>query len=151
MALEWLADPAVRDAYPFELMRMADNRRQTTSNRQNGHAPPSVGAEQPPMIIDWRPTLDVLLADLRRGVARGIIAARFHNAMVEAIVAVAVAVGEARVALSGGCFQNRILVERVARRLADAGFEVLLHRQVPTNDGGISFGQVAAAAAQLAR
>ena len=60
------------------------------------------------------------------------------------------AVGQPRVALTGGCFQNRLLTERAAERLARAGFEVLLHRQVPPNDGGISLGQVAVAAARLA-
>jgi len=56
---------------------------------------------------------------------------------------------EGRVALTGGCFQNRLLTERAARQLRAAGFEVLLHRQVPPNDGGISLGQVAVAAARL--
>ncbi|RLC89899.1 MAG: hypothetical protein DRI79_05885, partial [Chloroflexi bacterium] len=45
------------------------------------------------------------------------------------------------VALSGGCFQNRLLLALVVPRLRDAGFRVLLHRQVPCNDGGISLGQ----------
>jgi len=52
------------------------------------------------------------------------------------------------VALSGGCFQNRLLTEWGAAALERAGFEVLLHRQVPPNDGGISFGQVAVACAR---
>jgi hydrogenase maturation protein HypF len=77
------------------------------------------------------------------------VAARFQNALVEAIVEVARAVGEPRVTLSGGCFQNRTLVERAAARLESRGHEVLLHRQVPPNDGGISLGQVAVAAARL--
>jgi hydrogenase maturation protein HypF len=51
--------------------------------------------------------------------------------------------------LTGGCFQNRILTERAAARLGRAGFEVLLHRRVPANDGGISLGQIAVAAARL--
>jgi hydrogenase maturation protein HypF len=80
-----------------------------------------------------------------------VIAARFHNALVEAIVAVASSVGVERVALTGGCFQNRLLVERAARRLGAAGFEVLLHREVPPGDGGISLGQVVVAAAALER
>ena len=67
------------------------------------------------------------------------------------IVAVALSVGQPRVALTGGCFQNRLLTERAADRLERAGFEVLLHRLVPPNDGGISLGQVAVAAARLGR
>ena len=100
-------------------------------------------------ILDWGPLVVGVVADLRRGVPQGIIAARFHNALVEAIVAVAQNVGAARVALTGGCFQNRLLTERAADRLQRAGFEVLLHRHVPPNDGGISLGQVAVAAAKL--
>jgi hydrogenase maturation protein HypF len=88
---------------------------------------------------------------LQREVKPGIIAGRFHNALVEAILAVAQSVGERRVALTGGCFQNRLLTERATQRLREAGFEVLLHRQVPPNDGGISLGQVVVAAARLER
>jgi hydrogenase maturation protein HypF len=79
------------------------------------------------------------------------IAARFHNALAEAILAVAKAVGEPKVALTGGCFQNRLLTERASQRLREAGFDVLLHRQVPPNDGGISLGQIAVAAARMER
>ena len=60
-------------------------------------------------------------------------------------------VGEPRVALSGGCFQNRLLTAAALRGLEGAGFEVLLHRRVPANDGGISLGQIAVAAARLDR
>jgi hydrogenase maturation protein HypF len=60
-------------------------------------------------------------------------------------------VGERRVALTGGCFQNRMLVERSADGLGQAGFEVLLHRVVPPNDGGISLGQIAVASARLSK
>jgi hydrogenase maturation protein HypF len=78
-------------------------------------------------------------------------AARFHNAAVAGMVAVAQAVGEPVVALSGGCFQNRRLTEQAAAQLRKVGFRVLLHRQVPPNDGGISLGQVAVAASQTTR
>lgn len=100
-------------------------------------------------ILDWRPTIRALLVDLRKGGDRGCIAARFHNTLVAAIVAMAQQIGVAQVVLSGGCFQNRHLTERAAEQLAHHGFAVLLPRQVPPNDGGISLGQVAVAAATL--
>ncbi len=98
---------------------------------------------------DRVPLVAAVVADWRNGVSAGIIAARFHNAQVDAIVGVAEAVGEPAVALTGGCFQNRLLSERAATRLREAGFEVLLHQQVPANDGCISLGQVMIAAEQL--
>ena len=107
------------------------------------------GRRLAPSVLDWQPLVEAILADLRHGVDRGIISARFHNALVDAMIAVARGVGQPRVALTGGCFQNRLLTERAADRLERAGFEVLLHRLVPPNDGGISLGQVAVAAAQL--
>jgi len=122
MALEFAADTAVDQAYPIALEDT---------------------------ILDWQPLVEAVREDLRRGVSPGVIAARFHNALVEAILAVATMVGEKRVALTGGCFQNRLLTQRAAQRLSRAGFDVPLHRQVPPNDGGISLGQVAVAAARL--
>jgi len=132
MALEWLADPAERGAYPVD---------STPS--------PGLTGARPPLVLDWRPLLEAVLDDIRRGVPRGVIAARFHNGLVRAAVNVAAAVGEERVALSGGCFQNRLLTERLAAALEQAGRTVLLHAQVPPNDGGVSLGQIVVAAAQL--
>ncbi len=105
----------------------------------------------PSLVLDWQPLVEATLADLQRSASSGMMAARFHGALVDAIVKVAQHVGEPRVALSGGCFQNRWLTERAVNALRRAGFEVLLHRQVPPNDGGISLGQIAVAAARLAR
>jgi hydrogenase maturation protein HypF len=102
------------------------------------------------LVLDWEPALRAIVADRTRAVTPGTIAARFHNGLVAAAVAVAERVGESRVALSGGCFQNRLLTGRLTGALHAAGFDVLLHRQVPPNDGGISLGQVAVAAAALA-
>ncbi len=131
IALEFAADETVLDAYPFPL-----------------HDCPGG-----PLILDWGPLVEAILADLRRAVPASIMAARFHNALVDGIVAVAQAAGQSAgqppVALSGGCFQNRILTERTTDRLRAAGFEVVLHRLVPPNDGCISLGQVAVAAARL--
>jgi hydrogenase maturation protein HypF len=101
------------------------------------------------LVLDWGPLLEALLADLRRGQSVGVMAARFHNALVEGIVAVARAVGADRAALSGGCFQNRILLERAYRRLTEAGLRVYVHQRIPPNDGGIALGQVAVAAQRL--
>jgi hydrogenase maturation protein HypF len=95
--------------------------------------------------LDWSPLIAALLADVKRRVSVSKISARFHNALVEAIVAVSAHVGEKRVILTGGCFQNRYLTERVVRRLQEEGFRPYWHQRVPPNDGGISLGQVIAA------
>jgi len=95
-----------------------------------------------------------ILADLEKGVGREAIAERFHATVVEAIVRgcrrIRGRTGLERVALSGGCFVNTVLVEGAAERLEGEGFDLLLHRRVPPNDGGIALGQAATAAAHLA-
>ncbi len=152
MALEYAADAAVGDAYELQFS-IADCRLPMTrsiENRESKIENPSSSVVRPSsFVLDWRPLLQAVLGDLSRGVESSIIAARFHNALVEAIVAVAREIGEENVALSGGCFQNRWLTERAATRLAHAGFRVLLHRHVPPNDGCVSLGQVVVAAARL--
>jgi hydrogenase maturation protein HypF len=145
MALEYAADVGVEDAYPLPLIVTNDAGK--SANTEASPQPPVVGPS--PLVLDWGSLVEAVLEDLQQGVKAGIIAARFHNALVEAILAVAQAVGAPRVALTGGCFQNRLLTERAASRLSQAGFEALLHRQVPPNDGGISLGQVIVAADRL--
>jgi hydrogenase maturation protein HypF len=91
--------------------------------------------------------------DVAAGVPTPVIAARFHNAIATSIVAACRQVREftsglATVALSGGVFQNVLLTERTAAGLEQAGFCVLLHSHVPTNDGGISYGQAVVAGAR---
>lgn len=139
MALEFVAESTELRPYPLPV--------------RSGPAiagPVARSATGVALILDWQPLLEAILADLRHGVSSGIMAARFHLALTDGILALASLVGESRVALTGGCFQNRLLIERTASRLREAGFQVLLHRQVPPNDGGISLGQIAVAAAQLA-
>jgi hydrogenase maturation protein HypF len=97
------------------------------------------------LVLDWSSMIREILADVERKIPCGIISAKFHNALVEAIVAVAKRVGQNRVALSGGCFQNRYLTERAVRRLQAEGFRPCWHQRVPPNDGGIALGQVVAA------
>jgi hydrogenase maturation protein HypF len=103
---------------------------------------------QSKIILDWSPMIEAILADVKSKVAAGIISAKFHNALVEAIIAIAKRVGQNRVVLSGGCFQNRYLTERAVRRLQAEGFRPYWHQRVPPNDGGIALGQVVAALRQ---
>jgi hydrogenase maturation protein HypF len=83
-----------------------------------------------------------VLADRAAGEPVARISARFHNALADWALAVARRWGGSQVVLSGGCFQNALLTERVQSRLAEAGFHVFTHRQVPPGDGGIPLGQV---------
>ena len=53
--------------------------------------------------------------------------------------------GDRRIVLTGGCFQNRLLTELAIKRLSDAGYRVYRHQRIPPNDGGISLGQIMAA------
>jgi hydrogenase maturation protein HypF len=112
MALEYAADPDCHDAYPM---------------------PPGG---------DWEPMIRRVLADRAAGEPVGRISARFHNALADWAVAAARRWGGSQVVLSGGCFQNALLTQRVQSRLAEAGFHVFAHRQVPPGDGGIPLGQV---------
>ncbi len=96
------------------------------------------------LLLDWVPTLDGVLADLGQNTSPGLISARFHNALVRAIILVAGHFKLERVVLSGGCFQNRYLTEHAVRELQVEGFRPYWHQRVPPNDGGISLGQIAA-------
>ncbi|MDP3063605.1 MAG: carbamoyltransferase HypF [Chloroflexota bacterium] len=102
------------------------------------------------LIVDWAPMLREILEDVERRVPVGLVSARFHNTLAEAIVAVAKRVGVERVVLTGGCFQNRYLTERTVRRLAQEGFRPYWHQRIPPNDGGIALGQLVAASRALA-
>ncbi|MFH2131397.1 MAG: carbamoyltransferase HypF [bacterium] len=92
--------------------------------------------------IDWAPMILELLEDLQKGVAVGRMALKFHNCLAEIIVQVAKMAGVEKVALSGGCFQNRYLTERAISRLEMEGFRGYWHQRLPPNDGGISVGQL---------
>jgi hydrogenase maturation protein HypF len=104
-------------------------------------------------ILDPAPMWTALLADLANSVNRAIIASRFHVGLASALTQraseLAAANGVGTVALSGGCFQNRLLFEQTLRALEQSGFHVLTHSRVPANDGGLALGQAAIAAAQL--
>ncbi len=95
--------------------------------------------------IVMAPLLEDILSERSAGVRREDISYRFHLTMAEVLVSVCsdlqAETGLDRVALSGGVFQNRLLLEMVIPRLEAAGLRPLVHRLVPTNDGGVSLGQ----------
>jgi hydrogenase maturation protein HypF len=97
------------------------------------------------IILDWALLALSVLADATGGADMAEISAKFHNALAESVVAVAKKIGETRVVLSGGCFQNRYLSERTVARLRAEDFQPYWHQRVPPNDGGIALGQVYAA------
>lgn len=107
------------------------------------------GSAAEPLIVDWEPVLRGVLQDIVLAVPAGIVSARFHNSLVEAIVEVARRTGEPRVCLTGGCFQNRYLCERSVARLQQEGFRAYWHQRLPPHDGGIAVGQIVAAARSL--
>jgi hydrogenase maturation protein HypF len=117
--LEALADPREDSSYPVEF--------------EDG------------LIFQAESLIHAILSDQLSGTASGIISTRFHNTLAELVLQAALSIRETHhlrtVALSGGVWQNRTLLERSITRLHSADFQVLLHHQVPANDGGISLGQ----------
>ncbi|HXG00703.1 MAG TPA: carbamoyltransferase HypF [Bacteroidota bacterium] len=130
MELEFALAETSGDAYPLNICH---------ENTDDGRM----------LVIDWEPMIRAVLDDVRTGTSRSLIAARFHNALVESMVAVAAKVNEQRVVLSGGCFQNRYLTERAVESLRQSGFRPYWHQRVPPNDGGIALGQAYAALLEL--
>lgn len=127
MELEFaLKDTHSDDAYLFEIQEAA--------------------GERNPLIVDWKNAVMQVQKDKESGLPAGEISARFHNGLIEALVEVAKRSRQTRIVLSGGCFQNHYLTERAVFRLRQEGFQPYWHQRIPPNDGGISVGQVVAAA-----
>ena len=105
------------------------------------------------VLFDAEPMVRGVLDDIAANVPRGIIAGKIHDAFVNAIVLICqvanAAYGIATVALAGGVFMNRYLVEHATAALEAAGFTVALNKELPPNDGSISYGQAAIAAKRL--
>jgi hydrogenase maturation protein HypF len=131
--LEAVARLDERGAYPLELVE-------------------GEGGGGAPLILDPGETIRALAAEVEAGVEAGVVSARFHNALATATASACAAAAEAHgvgeAALSGGVFQNRLLLERTAERLRATGLRVLVPERLPPNDGGISYGQAAIAAAR---
>ncbi len=104
-------------------------------------------------IIDPRPIFEAIIQDLNRGVEIPVMAGKFHNTMAKMVLEGAKYVSRItcvkRVVLSGGVFQNMLLLEKSLALLENAGFETFIHRRVPTNDGGIALGQAVSAMAAI--
>ena len=122
MRLESIADITVQESYPFEISE----------------------------IVSFKPTISKIVDDLKHGVSLPVISAKFHNTVIGVMLAVAekirIKTGLNKVVLSGGSFQNAILLGKSELLLTQKGFEVFSHQLVPSNDGGIALGQLAIAA-----
>ncbi len=92
--------------------------------------------------LDWEPLLRSVLADVRAGRTPECVAWRFHAALAEGVVRVAEQVGIRRVLLTGGCFQNELLLVQCVSRLRARGFEPYWHHALPSNDAALALGQV---------
>ena len=118
---------------------------------ERGTLPMPVERSDEGLTIDAYETIREVVAQVAAGVPTGVVAARFHNALAGAAAsACAMAAADADVdlvVLSGGVFQNRVMLERTARLVVSAGLRVLVPERLPPNDGGVSYGQAAVAAA----
>jgi hydrogenase maturation protein HypF len=96
-------------------------------------------------VVRLKDLLSAVIEDLHQGIPRGRISVKFHNTVARMINEmchlIADETGVSQVALSGGVFQNRLLLRKTVSLLESSGFQVFTHRQVPCNDGGISLGQ----------
>jgi hydrogenase maturation protein HypF len=99
--------------------------------------------------VDFLPVFPALLRDIKKGRDKQLMARRFHDTIVEAVTTAVLSVCQREktdtVALSGGTWHNVYLLNRVTGTLKEHGLNVLTHRHVPTNDGGLSLGQAAVA------
>jgi hydrogenase maturation protein HypF len=139
MELEFaIGDEKTDEAYPFQIAACASR----IEKPENYFSKSAIQNPKSKMIVDWEPMIRAILADINAGRPAGAVAAKFHNTLAELIVETAARVGEKRVVLSGGCFQNRYLSERAIGRLEAEGFRPYWHQRVPPNDGGIALGQI---------
>ncbi len=141
----------IRDSINYE-GQAAVELEQRADLAERGSYPAAV-TEGPALQLHGVDLVRAVVADLRAGVPPEVIATRFHHGVADAIVRVCLmlrdSTGVSVAALSGGVFQNVLLLERTVAGLEHSGFRVLTHSRVPPNDGGISLGQVAIAAASL--
>jgi hydrogenase maturation protein HypF len=137
MELEWLAEGTAPDgSYPFEIGPTFGE-----------------GAMPESLVVDTRPAIRAIAADVAKGEPAALVARRFHSTLVDLVAAVCGRLREQTgigdVVLGGGVFLNALLTHEVRARLTADGFRAYRHRLVPPNDGGLCLGQLAVAAARL--
>jgi hydrogenase maturation protein HypF len=119
MMLEYLAEPSEKGSYHFRI------------------------EDEKPLCIDWSPVFEEIFDDQSSQLSHSRISMKFHLGLSQLILELAQQCGLEKVVLSGGCFQNAILLENTIRLLRDHGFRPYWHQRVPPNDGGIALGQIA--------
>jgi hydrogenase maturation protein HypF len=146
--LQAACDEHEQGAYPLPVIDAADEPAAALAEAVPGSGGLAAGGQ----VLDARATIVAALRDLDAGVAVPQVAARFHNGLVKATAETCVDQAQRRdlelVVLSGGVFQNRLLLERTAEAISSAGLRVLIPLRLPPNDGGISYGQAAVTAAR---
>ncbi|RPH94636.1 carbamoyltransferase HypF [candidate division KSB1 bacterium] len=129
MLFEGMMSNERQEPYPFELRSISDG-----------------------LVISPVPMIRALIEDISKRVSPSVISKRFHEGLTDVLSRAAEAIrdksGITLAALSGGCFHNTFLHESLAERLQQLGFDVITHREVPPNDGGVSLGQAVIANAQ---
>jgi hydrogenase maturation protein HypF len=133
MELEFAAQSEItEDYYPFEVLGQMSSESQTEG-----------------LVVDWAPLIRSIIQDVQDAIPLARISKKFHNTLAEVIMNIARRIGEKRIVLTGGCFQNKVLMESAVGRLQAEGFRPYWHQRVPPNDGGIALGQIAAVANML--
>ncbi len=135
----------VRGQIDYEAQAAIELEMAACDGHEDGAYPFSVDVAGGIRVIRLRELFSAIVSDLLRGIEVPTIASRFHNTVAQMIGQVCSRIAEetgiSRVALSGGVFQNRLLMNKVIAALEAAGIKTIAHSQVPCNDGGISLGQ----------
>jgi hydrogenase maturation protein HypF len=141
---------AVRSEITYEAQAAIELETLARAANSSGHLYPCLIRDG---TVNTGEILAAVIGDLESKMPKAKIARAFHETMGEVAARMAVEARERSgigvVALSGGCFQNRVLYAAAIRRIEREGFTVLIHRRVPANDGGLALGQAVVAAARL--
>jgi hydrogenase maturation protein HypF len=123
MDLEFRLDSTITDNYNFNLNFLPNDK-------------------ESKLIIQWQPIIQEILKDMENDQPLGLISAKFHNTLTEIIIKIAHIMEINIIVLTGGCFQNKYLLEKTILKLKNAKFTPHWHQNIPPNDGGIAIGQI---------